>query len=148
VKAGIIYVLALRAVADKPGAALHALAAPVLLLVPAAYVLRSFFQFYFYAQVVSETFAMAMVLAALAWMRTRARRHLWLAAACGVGVFLSWPVWIVPAGAAVLTAIVAVAPSVRSRISDAAVVVVPVALFACLHASTHAGLRSSAAPVR
>jgi hypothetical protein len=119
-------------------AALHALAAPVLLLVPAAYVLRSFFQFYFYAQVVSETFAMAMVLAALAWMRTRARRHLWLAAACGVGVFLSWPVWIVPAGAAVLTAIVAVAPSVRSRISDAAVVVVPVALFACLHASTHA----------
>ena len=138
VKAGIIYVLALRLVPGKPWGSVLALAAPVLLLVPAAYLLGSFFHFFFYAQVVSETFAMAMVVAALSWTRTHAVRHLWLAAACGVGVFLSWPVWIVPAGAAVVTAIVAGTPSFRSRASAAAVVVVPVTLFVILHTSTHA----------
>ncbi len=138
VKAGIIYVLALRVVPERPWGSVMALAAPVLLLVPAAYALGSFFQFFFYAQVVSETFAMAMVLAAVSWRRTHAPRHLWLAAACGVGVFLSWPVWIAPAGAAVLAAIVAGTSSVRSRMSDAAVVVGPVTLVALLHASTHA----------
>src|SRR5260221_597061 len=118
----------------------------------AAYALGSFFQFFFYAQVVSETFAMAMVLAAVSWRRTHAPRHLWLAAACGVGVFLSWPVWIAPAGAAVLAAIVAGTSSVRSRMSDAAVVVGPVTLVALLHASTHAAgasiIRSSRALTR
>jgi len=137
VKAGIVYVIALRVVPERPAASLQALAAPVLLLVPAAYVLGSFFQFFFYAQVVSETFAMGMVLAALGWMRTRAGRYLWLAAGCGVGVFLSWPIWIVPGGAAVLAAIVAGAPSLRSRMSAGALVMLPVALFAGLHAFSY-----------
>jgi hypothetical protein len=136
VKVGAIYVLALRLLPEK-GAALQALAAPVLLAVPAAYVLGSFFQFFYYAQVVSETFAMAMVVAALGWTRTGGRRYLWLAAACGVGVFLSWPVWIVPAGAAVIMAVAGAALPIRARLSAAAVVVVPVALIGILHASTH-----------
>jgi hypothetical protein len=139
VKAGIVYVLAMRLVPERPWGSVQALTAPALLLVPAAYVLGSFFHFFFYAQVVSETFAMAMVLAALSWTRTHAARHLWLAAACGVGVFLSWPVWIVPAGAAVVTAIVAGTASSRSRVSAAAVVVIPVTLFVILHASSHPG---------
>ena len=150
VKAGIIYVLALRLVPEKPGASCQALAAPVLLLVPSAYVLGSFFHFFYYAQVLSETFAMAMVVAGLGWARTGARRYLWLAAAGGIGVFLSWPIWILPAGAAVLTAIVAGGPArpegrahgwigAKEWIVSGAIVVLPVALIGLLHAATHPG---------
>jgi hypothetical protein len=137
-KAGIVYVLAVRVIPATRVAALHALAAPVLLLVPSAYVLGSFFQFYFYAQVVSETFAIAMVLFATSWMRSRDLRHLWLASVCGVGVFLSWPPWILPACIAVLAAILAGTASIRTRLGGAAIVLAPVAVFAVLHASTHA----------
>lgn len=138
VKVGIVYVLALRLLAEKPGAAVYALAAPVLLMIPAPYVLGSFFEFFYFAQVLSETFAVAMVMAALGWMRTGARRYLWLAAACGIGVFLSWPVWILPGGAAVLTAIAFDGAPLRKRVLSAVIVVVPVALIGLLHASTHA----------
>jgi hypothetical protein len=138
VKAGVIYMLALRIVPARAGASLHAAAAPVLLAVPGVYVLGSFFQFYFYSQVVSETFAMAMVLAAVNWARTGERRQLRLAAVCGVGVFLSWPVWLGPALAAVLLAILGGAPAWRARFTAAAIVVVPIAVFGILHASTHA----------
>ena len=111
------------------------------MLVPAVYTLGSFFQFFFYAQVVSETFAMAMVLAAVNWARTGDRRHLWLAAACGVGVFLSWPVWLGPAVAAVFVALLARPSSVRAWASAAAVVVVPIAAFGILHSFMHARRR-------
>ena len=148
VKAGAVYALALRVIShrgppgapvERPGAALYALAAPALLLVPSAYTLGSFFHFYFYAQVVSETLAIAMVLAAMTWARTGARRHLWLASACATGVFLSWPVWIGPALAAVFTVVLAVSPSARARIGAAAIVAAPMAVFALLHASAHPG---------
>jgi hypothetical protein len=160
VKVGIVYVLAVRLLPGKRGAPVYALAAPVLLMVPAPYVIGSFFHFFYYAQVLSETFAVAMVVAALGWMRTGASRYLWLASACAVGVFLSWPVWLIPAGAAVLTAIAAAGLArpacppqpwrrregrahgwigVRGRIVSAAIVVLPVALIGVLHASTHPG---------
>ena len=159
VKAGVVYALALRAIGGVRGAALMALAAPVLLLVPSGYVLGAFFKFYFYAQVVSETFAMAMLLGVIGWMRTRERPCLWLASASGVGVVLSWPVWIVPAGVAVAAAIAlsadvrreddapgAVAPARasrpallawRARASAAAVVLGPCVAFAAWHAAAH-----------
>src|SRR5262249_8148692 len=70
IKFGIVYALAVRVIGDRPGAAWQALSAPVLLLVPAVYTFGSFFRFYFYAQVVSETFVMAMALGAVGWMRT------------------------------------------------------------------------------
>lgn len=138
VKVGMVYVVTLRLLPQTPGASRAALAAPVLLFVAAPYVLGSFFQFFFYAQVLSETFALAMVLAALGWTRTGATRYLWLAATCGVGVFLSWPVWIAPAGAAVLTAIAGAALPMRRRLAAAALVVAPVALIGILHTATHA----------
>ena len=137
VKVGIVYVLALRVLEEKPGAALYALAAPVLLMIPARYLLGSFFEFFYLAQVLSETFAVAMVMAALGWTRTGARRYLWLASACGIGVFLSWPVWILPAGAAVLAVVALGRESMRALILRGAIVVVPVALIGFLHAATH-----------
>jgi hypothetical protein len=141
-KVGIVYMLAVRAMPDGRTAAAYALAAPVLLLVPAAYVIRSFFQFYFYAQVVSETFALAMVLTGLAWSRTRQARYLWLTAAGGVGVVLSWPVWIVPALGAVAVAILSAATVLRARLVAIAIAGVPVAFFILLHAATHPGSAS------
>ena len=138
VKAGLVYLLALRALPVRPASTVHALAAPVLLLVPAAYTIGSFFQFFFYAQVVSETFALAMVVAALAWARTGEVRGLWLAAACGVGVVLSWPVWIVPAGAAAIAAVLGAAAPVRARLVGVAIVCVPPGVAVALHALTHA----------
>ena len=138
VKVGIVYVLAVRLLPEKRGAPVYALAAPVLLMVPAPYVLGSFFHFFYFAQVLSETFALAMVVAALGWTRTGASRYLWLAAGCGIGVFLSWPVWILPAGAAVLMAIGGAALPMRRQLAAAAVLIVPVAVIGILHASTHA----------
>jgi hypothetical protein len=138
VKVGIVYLLALRLLEERAGAAFYALAAPVLLMIPARYLLGSFFEFFYFAQVLSETFAVAMVVAALGWTRTGAFRYLWLAAACGIGVFLSWPVWIMPAGAAVLTTVAFARAPIRTRILRGAIVVVPVALIGILHASTHA----------
>ena len=160
VKAGVVYALALRLIPAVRGAAIAALAAPILLLVPSAYVIGAFFKFYFYSQVVSETFAIAMVLAAIGWMRTGLRVHLWFAAACGVGIVLSWPVWIVPAGTAVAAAILfarspvradgarpAMAPADgaaaesaitwRVRLTAAAVVFAPCVLFAVWHTLAH-----------
>jgi hypothetical protein len=137
VRAGVVYVLALRALPPGRSSAIYALAAPVLLLVPAAFTIRSFFQFYFHAQVVSETFALAMVMAALAWLRTQDARWLVMAGASGAGVVLSWPVWIGPAAAAALVAILAGAAPLRTRVYAAAVACGPAALVALVHASTH-----------
>jgi hypothetical protein len=148
VKAGVVYALAVRALAAARGAALLALAAPILLLVPAGYTLGSFFKFYFLAQVVAETFAMAMLLAAIGWARTWERprdgnasvrnRYLWMTAASGVGVILSWPVWIVPVGAAVAAAILLTrAPRWRAQAHAAVVVFAPPAAFALWHALAH-----------
>jgi hypothetical protein len=136
VKVGMVFVLAVRLLPEKPGATLYALAAPVLLVIPAPYVLGSFFEFFYYAQVLSETFAIAMVVAALGWTRTGALRYLWLASACAVGVFLSWPMWLVPAGAAVLAAIAGRAFAYRWI--AVAILILPVTLLGILHASTHA----------
>jgi hypothetical protein len=80
---------------------------------------------------------MAMLLAAVTWMRTRNRRHLWMAAVSGVGVVLSWPVWVGPALASVFVAILAVPATWRARLAAGAVVVAPLAAFLLFHASTH-----------
>ena len=61
-KGGVLYLIA-RRVIEGPRGTVQALAAPLLALVPAVYFLGSFFQFFFFAQVVSETFAIAMLLA-------------------------------------------------------------------------------------
>jgi hypothetical protein len=138
VKFGLVYALAVRVIGERPGAAVQAASAPVLLLVPAAYTLGSFFQFYFYAQVVSETFVMAMVLGALGWTRTSDRRYLWLMAACGAGSVLSWPVWIVPAGAVAVAAIAGTRQSWSARIAAIATALLPAVALAIVHAWTHA----------
>jgi hypothetical protein len=136
-KSGILYLIALRVIRG-PRAAGQALAAPLLAMVPAVYFLGSFSQFFFFAQVVSETFAVGMLLAVVLWAQTRERRHLALFGACGVGAFLAWPVWIGPPVVALLVAIAAGEHRWRSRVIDAALALAPIAIVAVVHTMLHA----------
>ena len=94
IKVGIVYVVTVRILAAKPGAPLLALSAPALLAIPSAYVLGSFFQFFYYAQVLSETFAMGMAVAALGWYGPAAA-HLWLASVGALASFCPGR-WLMP----------------------------------------------------
>lgn len=136
VKAGILSALVYRLARGRMPAA--AVAAPVLALVPAVYTVGSFFRFFFFAQVVSETFAMGAVLALVCWTRTLERRYLAICAGCGVGVVLSWPVWIVPVGATMVFALLLARRRWFDRAGDALIAFGPIAIVAGAHLALHA----------
>ncbi len=99
-KAGFVYLIALRLLPrELPRIPLAVLSA-VLLLLPRAYVLDSFMHDSFLAQVVSEGFAVAMWWALVAWDDAPWAGTLALFALMGCGAFLTWPVWVGPLGAA------------------------------------------------
>jgi hypothetical protein len=136
-EAGVLYPIA-RRVIGGPRGPVQALAAPLLALVPSVYFLGSFSRFFFFAQVVSETFAIAMLLAVVMWVPTRERRYLWLFAVLGVGTFLAWPVW---AGPPVLALAAMMAPGLgraRARLLEAAVAFGPIVAVAAVHLALHA----------
>jgi hypothetical protein len=136
-KAGVLYLIA-RRVIDGPRGAVQGLAAPLLALMPSVYFLGSFSQFFFFAQVVSETFAIAMLLAVVSWVQTRERRYLWLFGVLGVGAFLAWPVWIGPP-VLTLMAMMALGPGrSRARVWEASVAFGPIAAVAAVHLALHA----------
>lgn len=133
---GLVYVAALRLQGGRAGARLAALAAPLLALVPAAYTFGAFLHFFFLSQVVSETFALGMLVAAIEWARG-SRRALVVYAACGVAVFLAWPVWLAPP--LVALAVAAVAAARRRAFVDAALALAPLAAVAAVHVAAHPG---------
>lgn len=138
IKAGTIYALA-RRIVGPPQGALGALAAPVLAFSASVYMFGAFVQFFFFAQVVSEAFALGMLLALVRWRQLEEDRDLVAIAACAVGVVLTWPVWIAPAG---ITAAIGIltAPSVRrSRWAVLLATLAPAGSFAALHEATHRG---------
>jgi hypothetical protein len=139
VKAGTIYALARRLIAPAPGSGMTALAAPILAFGSATYFLGSFVQFFFFSQVVSEAFAVAMLLALVRWRQFGEDRDLVALAACAVGVVLTWPVWIVPAGITVAIGILTAASQRRRRWVVLGVTLAPAALFAAAHQITHRG---------
>jgi hypothetical protein len=142
IKMGSLYALARRVIAPAPGAAVLALAAPLLALGCAIYVLGGFVQFFFFSQVVSESFAIGMLLALVRWRQLGEDRDLLALAACAVGVVLSWPIWIVPAG---ITAAIVMLTSPSPRRRPAAVLaatLAPAAAFAIAHLLTHRGAAS------
>lgn len=136
IKTALLYALARRLLGSTSRAAVQALAAPILVLVP-VYFLGSFVQFFFLGQVVSETFAIGMLSALTAWLSSSSRRDLWFAAACGVGVVLSWPIWIVPAAAAAAVVAVLGTPRWRDRMALLAVALGPAAVFGIVHQILH-----------
>ena len=137
IKAGSLYVLARRLIGAVPGGAIAALAAPVLALAPVTYFLGSFVQFFFYAQVVSEAFAIGLIVALLRWTGTCERRDAAAVAMCAIGVVLSWPIWIVPCAMTIACALMAAPMSWRSRAIAGASMLAPALTIAAVHQLTH-----------
>lgn len=139
-KAGLVYNLLLRLLPVGRRRAAAAAAGTLLLLVPHAYLLQPFTHFYFYAQVVSETFAVAMFWALVVWNDRPSATWLAVCAACGIAVVLCWPVWL-PAPALALTLVVLVHPgrAARERAQDLALALGPIAIAVIAYAAAHAG---------
>jgi hypothetical protein len=142
VKAGSLYVLGRRAIGAVPGARALAVGAPLLAFVPAAYFFGSFVQFFFYAQVISESFAIGLLVALTAWIDRYQARDVGAAALCAVGVVLSWPVWLAPC--ALTVALVAGSAPIawRRRIAAAGWMLGPACAVAVVHQALHRGAAS------
>ncbi|MFN8475430.1 MAG: hypothetical protein U0822_24815 [Anaerolineae bacterium] len=93
-RAAVFYLIALRLLPALRVRPLLALAGTILLLVAYWYVINSFLWFFFYAQVVSELFALAMLWALIAWNDRPWFGPLAFFSLCGVAVWLTWPVWL------------------------------------------------------
>jgi len=141
VTSAVLYEIARRVLGSTPRAAMQACAAPVLASVP-VYFFGSFVPFFFFAQVVSEAFAMGMLLSLVAWLTTSRGSYLWFAAACGAGVVLSWPVWIVPAAAAASVVALLGASAWRSRLIAIGIALGPAVVLGVLHQALHRGAAS------
>ena len=137
-KGGVLYLIA-RRVIEGPRGTVQALAAPLLALLPAVYFLGSFSQFFFFAQVVSETFAIAMLLAVVSWAQTRERRYLWMFAFLGVGTFLAWPVWIGPPILTLAATMVLGEDRRGARALEAVIAIGPIVAVGAVHLALHAG---------
>ena len=137
IKSAAVYAIALRVIPNSRAHALAALTAPVLAFAPAAYAVGALFQFFFFAQVISEAFAAGALLSVVGWMRTRRRGYLILFAACGTGVVLAWPVYIAPVAAVLLFAVVRYRAPLLDRTRAVAIALVPVAAFAAIHVARH-----------
>ena len=149
VKAGMLFEITRRLLVGSAGAGVRAAAAPVVAFVP-VYFLGSFVQFFFFAQVISETCAIGMVLASLLWLEGGRRRDLVLASACGVGVVLAWPVWIAPVAVTLVAAVVSRPSSWRDRITRVAAVMAPAGACLVFHQLRHpdaAGILTAAGAV-
>lgn len=105
-KAAVVFLIALRMIGGGPRVPL-ALTAVLLLLLPQAYFTGSFTHDSFVAQVVAELFAVMMLWALVAWDQLPARAPLAVFALAGAAAFLTWPVW-VGAALAALPALVMV----------------------------------------
>lgn len=130
-KAGFVYLIAVRllAVDGRPSRAWLALVAPLLLLIPHAYVLDGFLKDSFLAQVMSEMFAVAMWWALVAWHDAPSRRTMGLFAAFAIGAFLTWPIWIGPPCVALgLLLAFRRAPAFATRVQHGLVAVGPLAI--------------------
>ena len=137
-KAAAVYLIAARLLPRGPGRPIAALAAPILLFAPAPYAIGSLYQFFFFAQAVSEAFAVGAVLAVLGWLRAARGGYPIAFAICGVGVMLSWPVYLAPIAAVVLVAVSIAPGSWRDRARDMAIALGPIGVVAALHVSRHA----------
>ena len=141
IKTGTTYALA-RRIIGPPQGSVAALAAPVLAFSASVYSLGAFVQFFFLAQVVSEAFAIGMLLALVRWRQLGEDRDLVALGACSVGVVLSWPVWIVPAGTTAAAGILTAPPARRRAWTVVLTTLAPAAFFAAVHQATHRGAAS------
>lgn len=139
-KVALVFLIALRLLSDDSPRIPLALTAVVLLLLPQAYFLGSFFHDSFLAQVVAELFAVAMWWALVAWDAQPSRTLLLLFAAAGAVTFLTWPIWIGPPTVAlVATVLTRDDLDVRLRVKHVLIALAPIAAIALLHAAGRVG---------
>ncbi len=95
-KAGFVFLIALRLMPpDVPRIPLAATGV-LLLFLPRAYVIGSFAHDSFFAQVVAELFAVGMWWALVVWDERPSKSSMGFFALAGAASFLTWPVWIGP----------------------------------------------------
>ena len=95
-KAGFVFLIALRLMPrDVPRIPL-AVTSVLLLFWPRDYFIGSFERSSFFAQVVAELFAVGMWWALVVWDEQPSKRGMGFFALSGAAVFLTWPVWIGP----------------------------------------------------
>ncbi len=139
IKIGLVYNIISRVLPSGRACAPAAVAGSLLLFVPHAYLLRSFTYYYFYSQVVAETFAVAMLWTLVAWHQQLSRTWLALFGVFGVAVALCWPVWLpAPMIAMALTVVVRRDRSPGERLVDLAVAAAPALAVMVVYAATHA----------
>ena len=139
-KAGLVFLIARRFVPATASRNAFAALAVALLLVPYRYSIASFTEQSYYAQVVSELFALAMWWTTIVWDERPWAAAPPLFALFGVAAFLAWPVWIGPA--VVTFAVVVLAHGERSigdRAADFAIAAAPIAAIGAMHAVRHPG---------
>jgi len=95
-KSGIVFLITRRLVGGDASRVPFAVASTLLLLLPRAYFIGSFTQHSFLAQVVAETFAVALWWALIVWDSRPAVMPIVFFAIVGAATFLTWPVWIGP----------------------------------------------------
>ena len=95
-KAGFVFLIALRLLPAGLPRTPIAVGAVLLLLLPRAYFLGSFTEHSFIAQVVAELFAVVMLWALVVWEHDHWIGALVLFAFAGMATFLAWPIWIGP----------------------------------------------------
>lgn len=137
-KSALLFLVTLRILPESKSP-LPAIAAPLLVMVPADYFFGSLLKYGFYAQVVSETFAVGMLLATVLWVQNGARIWLTVFAVCGSATFLAWPVWVPPAMLALLFTILLRRPAIVDGLRDVVVAIGPIVLVAVLHFARNRG---------
>jgi len=135
-KAGIVFLIALRCLPEAPSSARVpvALIAPLLLFLPRSFFLGSFVHDSFLAQVFAELFALAAWWAIVYWDHQSSSVAAAIVGGAGVATFLTWPVWIGPIVVTFVTIAMVRRDGARRHLTIA---LVPIAAIALLHGVRH-----------
>ncbi len=142
-KTGFVLLIALRLLDAMDGQIPRipfALTAVVLLFLPRVYFIGSFTGQSYFAQALSELFAVAMWWAVLVWDARPARSSLVFYSLSGTAAFLTWPVSAGPLLVLLATVILLHGRlSWMDRLQHLAIATVPIALIVAVHGSSHSG---------
>jgi hypothetical protein len=139
-KAGFIFLIALRLLPGDVPRLPFAVIAVILLFLARVHFVGSFMEQSYLAQVVSELFAVAMWWALVVWDERPSAGTAALFALAGAAGFLSWPVWIGPL-MVVLAALALLHDElpITTRLAHLLIAGAPIAVIAGIHSWRHTG---------
>jgi hypothetical protein len=139
-KTGFVFLITLRMLPGGVPRVPLALVAALLLLLPRAFFIGAFARYSFFAQVVSETFAVAMWWALVAWDERPGSGAMVMFTLAGTAAFLTWPVWIGPP-MAVLVVLVTMRPglSIAEKLRYLTLGGAPIVIVAGIYAAGRLG---------